>query len=61
MVCSLLELGIHMDPRLSEGIVVLEPEAVPGTPLADLMGDIVLEADILPNMARCLALLGVAR
>jgi phenylalanyl-tRNA synthetase beta chain len=61
MVCSLLELGVNMDPRLSEGIVFLEPDAVPGTPLADLMGDIVVEGDILPNMARCLSMLGVAR
>ena len=30
-------------------------------PLADFMGDIVLEIDVLPNMARCLSLIGVAR
>jgi phenylalanyl-tRNA synthetase beta chain len=61
MVCSLLELGINMDPRLSEGIVFLEPDAPVGTPLADLMGDIVIEVDVLPNMARCLSMVGVAR
>src|SRR5207245_11297026 len=32
-----------------------------GTPLADYMGDIVLELDILPNMARCLSMIGIAR
>src|SRR5947209_7388590 len=32
-----------------------------GAPLADLWGDVVLEVDVLPNMARCLAMLGVAR
>src|SRR5207248_10455376 len=30
-------------------------------PLADFMGDIVLEIDVLPNMARCLSMIGVAR
>jgi phenylalanyl-tRNA synthetase beta chain len=61
MVCSLQELGITFDAKLNEGIVFLEDDAIPGTPLADLMGDIVLEVDVLPNMARCLSLLGVAR
>ncbi|MBX7106686.1 MAG: phenylalanine--tRNA ligase subunit beta, partial [Gemmataceae bacterium] len=58
MVCSGYELGTTED---HEGIILL-PEGTPaGRPLADLMGDVVLEVDILPNMARCLALLGVAR
>ncbi len=30
-------------------------------PLADYMGDVVVEIDILPNMARCLSMHGVAR
>ena len=30
-------------------------------PLADFMGDFVLEIDVLPNMARCLSMIGVAR
>src|SRR5262249_12643111 len=44
-----------------EGIIILEPDAPVGMPLADFMGDIVLEIDVLPNMARCLAMIGVAR
>ena len=32
-----------------------------GTPLADYMGDIIVEIDVLPNMARCLSMIGVAR
>src|SRR5262249_42623419 len=36
-------------------------DAPVGTPAADFMGDVVLELDILPNMARCLSLIGVAR
>ena len=44
-----------------EGIILLEDDAPVGTPLADFMGDIVLEIDVLPNMARCLSMIGVAR
>jgi phenylalanyl-tRNA synthetase beta chain len=58
MVMSTYELGIDEE---HEGIIVLEPDAPVGKPLADFMGDTVLEIDVLPNMARCLALLGVAR
>lgn len=58
MVCSNYELGISED---HEGIIILEDDAPVGTPLADYMADVVLEVDVLPNMARCLAMIGVAR
>src|SRR5262245_46815073 len=58
MVMSTYELGIDEE---HEGIIILEEDAPVGKPLADFMGDAVLEIDVLPNMARCLALLGVAR
>src|ERR671929_217947 len=58
MVCSAYELGISDE---HEGIILLEDDAPVGTPLADYMGDIVAEIDVLPNMARCLAMIGVAR
>src|SRR5262249_23552131 len=58
MVCSALELGIADE---HEGIIILPDDAPVGVPLMDFMGDIVIELDVLPNMARCLALLGVAR
>jgi phenylalanyl-tRNA synthetase beta chain len=58
MVCSALELGISDE---HEGILLLEPDAPVGMPLVDFMGDIVLEIDVLPNMARCLSMIGVAR
>jgi len=58
MVCSAYELGISDE---HEGIILLEPDAPVGKPLADYMGDIVLELDVLPNMARCLAIIGIAR
>ena len=52
------ELGISDE---HEGIILLEDDAPVGMPLADFMGDIVLEIDVLPNMARCLSMIGVAR
>src|SRR4051812_2554667 len=58
MVCSMFELGISEE---HEGIILLENDAPVGVPLADFMGDIVLEADVLPNMARCLSMVGIAR
>jgi phenylalanyl-tRNA synthetase beta chain len=58
MVCSSYELGIDEE---HEGIILLEDDAPVGMPLADFMGDVVLEIDVLPNMARCLSLIGVAR
>lgn len=58
MACSEKELGISED---HEGIILLDPEAPVGTPLADYMGDAVLDIDIAPNMARNANVLGVAR
>jgi phenylalanyl-tRNA synthetase beta chain len=58
MVCSAYELGISDE---HEGIILLEEEFAVGTPLVDCMGDIVLEIDVTPNMARCLSMIGVAR
>ena len=57
MLCSSFELGIDEE---HEGIILLDAAPV-GVPAADLFGDVVFEVDVLPNMARCLALLGVAR
>jgi phenylalanyl-tRNA synthetase beta chain len=58
MVCSTYELGISDE---HEGIILLEDDAPVGVPLADFMGDIVLDIDVLPNMARCMSMIGVAR
>jgi len=58
MACSEKELGISEE---HEGIIFLDDDAPVGTPLADYMGDAVLDIDILPNMARCASVLGVAR
>lgn len=63
MLCSAKELGISDD---HEGILLLQkdehsPDYTPGTPLQDVMGDAVLEIDIIPNIARCASIIGVAR
>ncbi len=58
MLCSEKELGISEE---HEGIIILDEDAPPGMPLADYMGDAVLEIDILPNMARNASVVGVAR
>jgi phenylalanyl-tRNA synthetase beta chain len=60
MVMSEFELGISEE---HEGVIVLaDGEApAPGAPAADFMGDVVIEIDVLPNMARCLSMIGVAR
>ena len=58
MVCSERELGLSDN---HEGVLILEDDAPVGTPLAEYLGDQILELEILPNMARCLSVLGVAR
>jgi phenylalanyl-tRNA synthetase beta chain len=58
MVMSEFELGISEE---HEGVIILEDDVPVGTPLAEFMGDVVLELNVLPNMARCLSLIGVAR
>ncbi len=59
MCMSNYELGISDD---HEGIIILDDgDPAPGTPATQLLGDTVVELDVLPNMARCLSLLGIAR
>ncbi len=58
MVCSTFELGIDEE---HEGIVFLEDDAPVGAPLIDFMGDVVLELEVTPNLARALSMIGVAR
>ncbi len=58
MVCSEKELGISEE---HEGVILLDADAPVGVPLADYMGDAVLEITITPNMARDANILGVAR
>lgn len=60
MVCSERELGISAE---HEGILILENEGgfSAGTPLQDVLGDILFDIEITPNLARCMSVFGVAR
>lgn len=60
MVCSAYELGLN---DAHDGILLLEhsDKWVPGTPLQDVLGDVVLTVELTPNLARCFSILGVAR
>jgi phenylalanyl-tRNA synthetase beta chain len=58
MICSEKELGISDD---HEGVIILDDDAPVGVPLADFLGDAVLDIKILPNIARAANILGVAR
>ncbi len=58
MVCSEKELGISDS---HEEIMVLPADAPVGTPLADYMGDVILDLDITPNRPDCLSVIGIAR
>jgi phenylalanyl-tRNA synthetase beta chain len=58
MVCSEKELGLSDE---HEGIMLLETDAPPGTPLQDVLGDAVLDIELTPNMARNFSIMGIAR
>lgn len=58
MVCSEKELGIS---DRHEGIMVLPDEAPVGVPLADYLGDAILNLDVTPNRPDCLSVIGIAR
>ena len=57
MVCSPLELGMGDD---HDGILTLPDDALTGTPLADYLGDAVLDVEVTPNRPDCLSVLGIA-
>ena len=58
VLCSERELGISEDHT---GILILDEATEVGTPLAELLSDVVLEFDLTPNLARCFSIIGVAR
>jgi phenylalanyl-tRNA synthetase beta chain len=60
MVCSEKELGLSQE---HEGILLLENEQgfAPGTPLQDVLGDVILTIELTPNLARAFSIVGVAR
>lgn len=58
MVCSEKELGLSEE---HEGIMFIEGDQVPGASLQDVLGDVVFDISIIPNIARCASVFGVAR
>jgi len=58
MVCSEKELGISDE---HEGIMVLPDNAPVGAPLADYLGDTIIEFEITPNLVHDFSIIGVAR
>ncbi len=58
MVCSERELGLSDE---HEGILELSTDAALGTPLADVLGDVVLDIKPTPNRPDHFSILGIAR
>lgn len=58
MVCSEKELGMSEE---HEGILVLADDAPIGMPLAQYLGDSVIEFEITPNLVHAFSILGIAR
>lgn len=58
MICSEKELGLSEDHT---GVVILPDDAPVGLPLADYLGEVILDIDLTPNLGRCYSMIGVAR
>lgn len=58
MICSPKELGLGDS---HEGILVLDPDAPLGAPLADVLGDEVIEFELKANRPDALSMVGIAR
>ncbi len=60
MVCSAKELGMSDE---HEGIILIEDDLgyAPGTPLQDVLGDVVFTIELTPNLGHNFSVLGVAR
>ncbi len=60
MVCSEKELGLSGS---HEGIILIHDSLgyAPGTPLQDVLGDVVYDVELTPNLARAFSIIGVAR
>ncbi len=60
MNCSARELGLGKDHA---GLMILEPDAVVGTPISEHLGlsDVIVDLEITSNRPDCMSMLGVAR
>jgi phenylalanyl-tRNA synthetase beta chain len=58
MACSEKELGISDQ---HEGIMILAPDAPVGVPLAEYLGDTIMDLKVTANRGDCLSVIGIAR
>jgi phenylalanyl-tRNA synthetase beta chain len=58
MLCSAAELRLGSD---ADGIHILPDGVSIGTPLAELLGEVVLDVDVKPNRGDALSMIGLAR
>src|SRR5919106_364210 len=60
MLCSAIELGVGTD---AEGILILgtNNEFPLGSPVAEVLGEVVLDVDVKPNRGDALSMVGLAR
>jgi phenylalanyl-tRNA synthetase beta chain len=58
MACSEKELGLS---ERHEHVMTLAPDSPVGVPLADHLGDAILDLEVTPNRPDCLSVIGVAR
>lgn len=59
MLCAASEIGLA---KSSDGLLILDPETKPGTPIRDLFdSDTIFTLEITPNRPDCLSHLGTAR
>jgi len=58
MVCSVKELMLGDD---HEGILVLDLDSEIGSPLTNIVGDVLFDIAVTPNRPDCLSVLGIAR
>lgn len=66
MFCGGDEFGINdsIYPGASvDGLLILAPDCVPGTPIAEVLGlnEVVLDVNVLPNRADCNSIYGIAK
>ena len=58
MLCAEEELGLA---ESSDGIMVLNKDAEVGADLTELLGDVIFEISLTPNLGHCMSLFGIAR
>ena len=59
MLCAASEIGLA---EVSDGLLILDPEAKPGTPVRELFDeDTIFDLEVTPNRPDCLSHLGIGR